>query len=117
MAIRIEERDGVDLRDAVDPEGELLAPTSPGDVLRNEFLQPLEMSANALARELHVPANRVTGVLKGERRVTADTALRLARYFGTTARFWLGLQDQYDPHLARREVGERIEREVTPRAR
>jgi addiction module HigA family antidote len=70
--------------------------THPGEVLREEYLGPLGMSARALAKELDVPANRVTEIMRGERDVSADTAIRLARYFGTDARFWLNLQSAYD---------------------
>lgn len=116
MGIRIEDLEKADLTDEVEPDGEPIPPTSPGDILLHEFLEPLGMSANALARELHVPVNRITSVLNATRRVTADTALRFARYFGTTPQFWLGLQDQYDLEIVRAERGEVIEREITPRA-
>jgi len=89
--------------------------TSPGEMLREEFLVPLGLSANALALALRVPANRVTAILKDQRAVTADTALRLGRYFGTSARFWLNLQQAYDLSRARGELAARIEREVFPR--
>jgi addiction module HigA family antidote len=72
--------------------------THPGEVLREEFMVPLALSANALARALHVPPNRITAIIAAERprAVTPDTALRLARYFGTTAQFWLNLQRAHD---------------------
>jgi antitoxin HigA-1 len=70
--------------------------THPGEVLREEFLVPFGMSARALARELDVPPNRITSIINEERDVTADTAIRLARFFGTSAEFWLGLQKDYD---------------------
>jgi addiction module HigA family antidote len=89
--------------------------TSPGEMLRAEFLEPLAMSANALALALRVPANRITAILKEERAVTADTAMRLARYFGTSARFWLNLQQAYDLSRAWAESGKTIAREVSPR--
>lgn len=89
--------------------------TSPGEMLREEFLAPLGLSANALALSLRVPANRVTAILKDQRAVTTDTALRLGRYFGTSARFWLNLQQAYDLSIARRDMAARIEREVAPR--
>ena len=90
--------------------------THPGEILKEEFLVPLDMSANALARELGVPANRVTAILKGTRGVTADSALRLARYFGTTPDFWINLQTAYDLSLARAKSGRAIERTIRPRA-
>jgi addiction module HigA family antidote len=92
--------------------------THPGEVLREEFLIPLGISANALARDLHVPANRITAIVaeRPSRAVTPDTALRLSRYFGTTPEFWLNLQTSYDLSRARAEVATRIEQEVRPRA-
>lgn len=90
--------------------------THPGEILKQEFLVPLGMSASALARELGIPANRVTAVLNGTRSVTADTALRLARYFGTTPEFWVNLQSAYELSVARAESGRVIERTVRPRA-
>jgi addiction module HigA family antidote len=68
----------------------------PGDVLLKEFLVPLEISAYRLAKDLYIPQTRVSEILKGNRRITADTAIRLSRYFGNSERFWLGLQDDYD---------------------
>ena len=91
--------------------------TSPGEMLREEFLEPLGMSANALALALRVPANRVTAILNGSRAITADTALRLARYFETSARFWLNLQQAHDLSKARDKLAGKIEREVAPRDR
>ena len=70
--------------------------THPGEVLREEYLHPLRMSARALAKALGVPANRVTEIMRGERDISADTAIRLGRYFGTDPRFWLNLQSAYD---------------------
>ncbi len=92
--------------------------THPGEVLREEFMKPLGLSANALALELHVPANRMSAIIrrKSPRAVTADTAMRLARYFGTSAQFWLNLQAAYDRSVTRAERGKAIEREVRPRA-
>jgi addiction module HigA family antidote len=90
--------------------------THPGEVLKEEFLKPLGMSVNALAIALRVPATRVGAIVKGERSVTADTALRLARFFGTTAEFWMNLQAMHDLTKARLEAGVEIERDVRPRA-
>ncbi len=90
--------------------------THPGEILHEEFLVPLGMSANALARELRVPPNRITAIVNGTRSVTADTALRLARYFGTTPEFWINLQAAHDLSRARAESGREIERAVRPRA-
>jgi addiction module HigA family antidote len=90
----------------------------PGEVLREEFMAPLGLSANALALALRVPATRIGALVREERprAVTADTALRLARYFGTSAEFWLNLQTAYELSLAVAEVGARIEQDVRPRA-
>ena len=93
-----------------------LPPVHPGDVLRHDFLDPLHLSAHALSLALRVPANRIGAILAGERAVSADTALRLARYFGTSAGFWLNLQKSYDLETARRDSGHRIIAEVAPRA-
>ena len=90
--------------------------THPGEVLTEEFLQPLGMSVNALAIALRVPATRIGAIVKGDRAVTADTALRLARFFGTSPEFWMNLQAMYDLTLARKERGSEIEQEVRPRA-
>jgi addiction module HigA family antidote len=92
-----------------------MRPIPPGDILRQE-LEELELSASAFARTLRVPPNRVTGILHGTRAISADTALRLARYFGTTPEFWLNLQQAYDLRRARRSTGKEIERQVQPRA-
>lgn len=93
----------------------LLAEPHPGRTLREDVLQPLGMSANALAKELHVPATRLNDILRGRRGVTADTALRLARYLGTTAQFWLNLQSIYDLRMAERSNGLSIRKQVSPR--
>ncbi len=90
--------------------------THPGEVLSEEFLKPLGMSVNALALALRVPATRIGAIAKGERSVTADTALRLARFFGTSAEFWINLQAMHDLTKARVENGVAIERDVRPRA-
>jgi addiction module HigA family antidote len=90
--------------------------THPGEVLNEEFLRPLGMSVNALAMALRVPATRIGAIVKGERSVTADTALRLARFFGTSPEFWMNLQAMYDLTKARRDTGGKIQRDVRPRA-
>jgi addiction module HigA family antidote len=90
--------------------------THPGEVLREEFLGPFEMSVNALAVALRVPATRIGAIVKGERSVSADTALRLARFFGTSAEFWMGLQTMYDLTKAQQEKGKTIARDVRPHA-
>ena len=95
--------------------GERLPPVHPGEVLRHDFLEPLDLTAHALALALRVPANRITAILAGERAVTAETALRLARHFGTSAGFWLNLQKSYELDVAERAAGKRIRAEVSPR--
>jgi antitoxin HigA-1 len=90
--------------------------THPGAVLRAEFLEPLGLSANALAMALRVPSTRIGEIVNERRAITADTALRLARYFGTTPQFWLNLQSAYDLSRAESESGSVIVEEVKPRA-
>lgn len=87
----------------------------PGEVLLEEFLRPLELSQNRLALDIGVPARRINEIVLGKRSVSADTALRLARYFSTTPRFWLGLQAEYDLDRADDKLSGRIKREVRPR--
>jgi antitoxin HigA-1 len=87
-------------------------PIHPGEILKMEFLDELGLSAYALAKALHVPTNRMTGIVNGERSITAETALRLARFFGTTPEFWLNLQTHYDLTIAARREAKKIEREV-----
>ena len=89
-----------------------LAPVHPGEVLLEEFLGPLGLSQNRLALSLGVPPRRINEIVLRKRRVTAETALRLARYFDTTPQFWLGLQADYDLDVAADELGERLDREV-----
>lgn len=89
-----------------------LLPVHPGEVLLEEFLIPMELSQNRLALDIHVPARRINEIVQGKRRITTDTALRLARYFEMSPQFWLGLQLDYDLDVAEDELSERIEREV-----
>jgi len=91
---------------------EKIPPVHPGEVLREEFLQPLKISQNRLGVDLGVSPRRINEIVHGKRSVTADTALRLARYFGNSPEFWLGLQMDYDLDLADDRLAERIEREV-----
>ncbi len=93
-----------------------MRPIHPGEILREEFLVPLGMSSHALALELKVPAPRLNDIVRERRSISPDTALRLARYFGTTAQFWLNLQTSYDLKLVQREKGAKIEREVPTRS-
>jgi antitoxin HigA-1 len=90
--------------------------THPGEMLAEEFLKPLGLSVNALAMALRVPATRMGAIVKGERAVTADTALRLGRFFGTSPEFWMNLQAMHDLTKTRLENGATIERDVQPRA-
>jgi addiction module HigA family antidote len=90
-----------------------LPPVHPGEVLLEEFLEPLELSQYRLAKSLSVPARRINEIVHGTRAVSADTALRLARFFGTSDRFWLNLQAAYDLDVERDRLGDRLEREVT----
>ena len=89
-----------------------LAPVHPGEVLLEEFLKPMGVSQNHLAMKIGVPARRINEIVLGERRITADTALRLARYFGNSPQFWLGLQMQYDLDVAEDLLGSRLDREI-----
>ena len=93
-----------------------LSPIHPGEILREEFMKPRGLSQNALARALNVPPRRINEIVLGKRAITADTALRLARYFGTTAELWTGLQSDYDLRLARQAKERQIERDVEPLA-
>jgi addiction module HigA family antidote len=92
-----------------------LPPVHPGEILAEEFLKPLEMSMNQLPIALRVPASRINAIIDGERSISADTALRLGRYFGISLEYWLNLQATYDLRVARREFEEQIERDVRPR--
>jgi addiction module HigA family antidote len=89
-----------------------LHPVHPGEVLLEEFLKPMGISQNRLALNIGVPARRINEIVLGRRGITADTALRLARFFGTSAEFWLGLQSQYDLDVTSEQLGERLNQEV-----
>jgi len=91
-----------------------MCPVHPGEVLREDFLTPLGLSANALAKALNVPAPRINDIVRERRGVSADTAMRLARYFGGDARSWLNLQAAYDLRVAERANAKRIKREIAP---
>jgi addiction module HigA family antidote len=93
-----------------------LVPVHPGEVLMEEFLEPMELSQYRLAKDISVPPRRINEIVHGTRAVTADTALRLGRYFGTTARFWLNLQAQYDLDTEQDRLGDRLDTEVVSRA-
>ena len=93
-----------------------MRPIHPGEILREEFLTPMSFNAHALARALRLPAPRINDIVRERRGVSADTALRLARYFGTSAEFWLGLQADFDLKTASKAAGKTIEREIEPYA-
>ena len=94
----------------------LLDPIPPGEILYEEFMQPLNMSINALAREIAVPPNRISEIVSGKRSITADTALRLGKYFGVSAELWLSLQVDYDLRVAKRTTWRKAEPHVRARA-
>ncbi len=88
----------------------IMAPVHPGEILLEEFLQPLSVSQYHLAKEIGVPARRINEIVHGQRRISADTALRLARFFGTSERFWLNLQSRYDLEIEKDRLGDALER-------
>src|SRR5580698_3445323 len=92
-----------------------IAPVHPGEILLEEFLQPLGISQYRLAKDTSVPSRRINEIVRGLRPITADTALRLARHFGTSERFWLNLQAHYDLEVEKERLAGRLEREVTVR--
>ncbi len=89
-----------------------MKPIHPGEILRDEFLEPMRLSQNRLARGISVPPRRINEITLGKRSITADTALRLARYFNTTPEFWLNLQSHYELELARDRLGKKLGKEV-----
>lgn len=92
-----------------------MRPIHPGEILLEEFLKPLKMSANALSIALRIPAPRINDLVREKRGLSADTALRLARYFGSTAQFWLNLQTAYELKIVEQQVGASIHKEIFPR--
>jgi len=92
----------------------LLDPITPGEVLREDFMEPLDISINQLARDLSVPPNRISEIVNGKRSISADTALRLQRYFGVEAQFWLNLQTEYDLRMVKRKIWTDIKRRIIP---
>jgi addiction module HigA family antidote len=93
---------------------DLLPPIHPGEILIEEFMKPLGLSTNRVARDLRVPVTRIADIVNGRRGVSSDTALRLGRYFGTTPEFWMNLQSAYDLEVAERDSRATIERDVHP---
>ncbi|PWC58021.1 hypothetical protein TSH7_24530 [Azospirillum sp. TSH7] len=114
MIIRREELEAgyPDLSDVVDAAAVPFAPIHPGEILREEFLEPKGISAYRLAKDIGVPLTRITAILEGKRAVTADTALRLSRYFRMSEGFWANLQAHYDIEVAKRALGDRLDTEV-----
>jgi len=94
-----------------------LPPIHPGEILKEDFMVPLALSMNRLALDLHVPVTRIAEIVRGRRGITPETALRLGRYFNTSARFWLNLQAAYELEVAHDRLEETVEREVRPLAR
>ncbi|MDO9112055.1 MAG: HigA family addiction module antitoxin [Desulfatirhabdiaceae bacterium] len=92
----------------------MLDPINPGEILREDFLEPMGISINQLSRDLSVPPNRISEIVNGKRAITADTALRLQRYFGVEAQFWLNLQTEYDLRMMKRKIWVDIERRIIP---
>ena len=92
----------------------LLDPITPGEILREDFMEPLGISINQLSRDLSVPPNRISEIVNGKRSITADTALRLQRYFGVEAQFWLNSQTEYDLRMIKRKSWSDIERRIIP---
>ncbi len=93
-----------------------MRPVHPGECLREDYLIPLGMSVNALAKALHVPTPRINDIVRERRGITADTAMRLARYFDTTPQFWMALQSEYDLRVAQIAKADTIDKEINPRA-
>lgn len=89
-----------------------MSPVHPGEILFEEFLKPMNLSQNRLALDIRVPPRRINEIVQGKRRITADTALRLAKYFNMSPQFWLGLQMDYDLDVAEDELSERLDKEV-----
>lgn len=96
--------------------GKRIPPIHPGEILLEEFLKPMDLSQNRLAMDIHVPARRINEIVHGKRRITADTALRLGRFFGNSPQFWLGLQMDYDLDVAEDSLKSRLDKEVHPYA-
>jgi|SRR3989339_254944 len=91
-----------------------LDPITPGEILREDFMEPLGITINQLSRDLAVPPNRISEIVNGKRAITADTALRLQRYFGVEAQFWLNLQSEYDLRIVRRKIWNELEQRIIP---
>jgi len=116
MAIKRKDLDAgrINLKDVI--TGKRIAAVHPGEILRDDFLEPMGLSVYALANVIKVPRSRINDIVLGRRAITADTALRLARYFGTTPEFWINLQAHYDLEVAKETLCTRIEKDVEPHA-
>ena len=108
MSIRIEDLAKTDFRSVTIAGGKRIAPTSPGEMLREEFLKPMGLTNYRLAKEIDVPAQRIGDIIAGKRGITADTDLRLCRFFGLTDGWWLRLQGDYDTRLARAALAKKL---------
>ena len=108
MSIRIEDLAKTDFRSVTVAGGKRIAPTSPGEMLRDDFLKPLGLSNYRLAKEIDVPAQRIGDIISGKRGITADTDLRLCRFFGLTDGWWLRIQGDYDTRLARAVLAKKL---------
>jgi len=106
--------DDIDVEDDVNNREEKMPPVHPGEILLEDFLKPMGITPYRLAKELNVPKTRISAILKGKRSITADTALRLARFFGTTAKLWLNLQVSYDLDTEEDRLSGKIKEEVKP---
>ena len=93
---------------------DFLDPITPGEILREDFMEPMGISMNKLSRDIDVPPNRISEIVNGKRGISADTALRLERYFGIEAQFWLNLQSEYDLRIMKRKIGPDIEQRILP---
>ena len=93
---------------------DFLDPVAPGEILREDFMEPMGISINRLSRDLAVPPNRISEIVNGKRGLSADTALRLERYFGVEAQFWMNLQSEYDLRIMKRKIGHDIEQRIIP---
>jgi addiction module HigA family antidote len=94
----------------------LLEPIHPGEILLEDFMKPMDVSINRLARDIAVPPGRISAIVNGKRAISADTALRLGKYFGVSPEVWMGLQADYDLRLAQRDIGDEVERRVQQHA-
>ena len=108
MSIRIEDLANMDFRSVTVAVGKRISPTSPGEMLRDEFLKPMGLTNYRLAKEIDVPAQRIGDIIAGKRGITADTDLRLCRFFGLTDGWWLRLQGDYDTRLARMTLARKL---------